>query len=539
MSGFDYIVIGGGSAGCIVAARLSEDSSAKVLLLEAGPANRGLKVTMPLGVALIAAKKNPQNWGFMGEPEPYLNNRQIFCARGRGLGGSSAINGMLYVRGNRADYDQWQQMGLRGWGYDDVLPYFMKSENHVDGADEFHGAGGPLHIDNADAPNPLNDAIVAAAQEAGFPFTPDFNGAQQEGFGWYDCNIKAGRRGSSAAMFVEPVKHRPNLTIMTDARITRIIVKNGRATGVDFVRGKRQQVQTIQADREIVLSAGVIQSPHILQLSGIGDPARLAVAGIKPAHHLPGVGANLHDHLDVGVGNECPEPVTLFSAVGGLKALTMGLEYLLFKRGVAALPFAQVGGFAKSRPGLDRPDMQLVVVPAMVADGEFKKTDAFTFHFCQLDPESRGRIDSRSADPFADPKILFNYLSTDKDRLALRNCVKVARDVISQSAMARFRGPEILPGDAIRSDAEIDAWVRQNASTVYHPVGSCRMGVKGDAMAVVDDELRVFGIEGLRIADASVMPTVISGNTNAPAMMIGEKAADMIRRGSAELTEAA
>jgi choline dehydrogenase len=519
MAGYDYIIIGGGSAGCIVAARLSEDSSAKVLLLEAGEANRGLKVTMPLGVAMIAAKKNPQNWGFMGEPEPCLNNRQIFCARGRGLGGSSAINGMLYVRGNRADYDQWQQMGLRGWGFDDVLPYFKKSENHVDGANNYHGVGGPLHIDNADAPSVLHDAIVAAAQEAGYPFTPDFNGAQQEGFGWYDCNIKAGRRGSSAAMFLEPVKGRPNLTIMTDARITRIIVENGRATGVEFVQGKRQQAQTAQADREIILCAGVIQSPHVLQLSGIGEPERLTEVGIKPVHDLPGVGANLHDHLNVAIGNECPEPVTLYSAVSGLNVL-------------AALPFAQVGGFAKSRRDVDRPDMQLVVVPALVANGEFHKKDGFTFHFCQLNPESRGRLDSRSADPFADPKILFNYLSTEKDKAALRNCVKVSRDIISQPAMTKFRGPEIFPGDAIRSDAEIDGWVRQNASTVYHPAGSCRMGVKGDAMAVVDDELRVFGIEGLRIADASVMPIVVGGNTNAPAMMIGEKAADMIRRGN-------
>jgi choline dehydrogenase len=317
--------------------------------------------------------------------------------------------------------------------------------------------------------------------------------------------------------------------VKTEARVTRIVLEKGRATAIEFVQGKKQVPQIAHADREIILSAGAVQSPHILQLSGIGDPDRLAKAGIKAIHGLPGVGANLQDHLDVGVGNACPEPVSLFSQLKGSKALRAGLRYLMFKDGLASEAFAQVGGFAKSRPDLDRPDMQLVFVPAMAAEGDFEKGDGYIFHFCQLNPESRGNIDARSADPFADPKILCNYLSTENDRLALRNCVKMARDIIAQPAMTKYRGKELLPGADVRTDHDIDAWVRQNASTVFHLAGSCRMGAQNDPQAVVDEQLRVYGIEGLRIADASVMPVIVSGNTNAPAMMIGEKMADLLR----------
>ena len=532
MEHYDYIIVGGGSAGCVLANRLSEDPETRVLLLEAGGKNSSLMVKMPAGVGQLIKDKGESNWGFWTEPEPHLNNRSLWWPRGKGLGGSSAINGMIYIRGHARDYDQWRQMGLNGWSYSEVLPYFKRSEAIDTGADAYHGGSGPLHVTHAKAENPIFKGVIKAGAEAGYLTTTDFNGYQQEGFGPYQLTIHKGRRWSAAVAYLDPiVGHRPNLTCLVGARTTRILVENGHAVGVEIVEGKGGSPRTIYADAEVLLASGAVQSPHILQLSGIGAPADLEAAGISVVHSLSGVGANLQDHVDVSLCYECPEPITLHSQTKGLKRLGIGLGYLLTGKGVGTTQGLESGAFLKSRPDLDRPDLQLHAVLAIMKNHgkDPVQKDGFTFHVCQLRPESRGRVGLKSSDPLADPAIFANYLATEEDRRALREGVKMAREVASQPALARYRSAENEPGEHIRSDAEIDAWIARVAETIYHPVGTCRMGADGDPMAVVDDQLRVQGIAGLRVIDASVMPTLIGGNTNAPTMMIAEKAADLIR----------
>jgi len=531
MDRYDYIVIGAGSAGCVLANRLTEDGKSKVLLLEAGVKDNSLMVRMPAGVGSILPNKGTYNWGFWTEPEPNLENRKLWWPRGKGWGGSSSINGMIYIRGHARDYDQWRQMGLAGWAYKDVLPYFKRSESLEGGGDAWHGGEGPLKVSKASTPNPIYKAAIDAGAQAGHPVTKDFNGFQQEGWGPYQMTIHDGERWSAAKGYLHPALERPNLTCITGARTSRIIIENGRATGVEYVDEKTREKKAVLADKEVLLCAGAVQSPQVLQLSGIGDPEELARHGVPVVHALKGVGANLQDHLDCMLSWECPQPITIYSQRKGLvKTMMVGLNYMLFKKGIGRQNFLESGAFLKSRPDLDRPDLQIHTVLAIMQDhGKVAvQKDGFTFHVCQLRPESRGRVGLRSADPFDDPAIFANYLSAEEDKRALREGIKMMRKVAEQPALAPYRSVEFSPGKDIQTDDEIDAWIRRNAETIYHPVGTCKMGVDSDAMAVVDAELKVRGIAGLRVVDASVMPTLVGGNTNAPTIMIAEKASDMI-----------
>ena len=533
MDRFDYIIIGAGSAGCVLANRLTADGSKSVLLLEAGVKDDALMVRMPAGVAQLIPDKGTYNWGFWTEAEPHLEDRKLFWPRGKGWGGSSSINGMIYIRGHARDYDQWRQMGLQGWAYKDVLPYFKRSEGFEGGGDAWHGGEGPLKVTRSADPNPIYKATIEAGRQAGYKVTADFNGFQQEGWGPYQHTISGGERWSAAKGYLHPILTRANLTCVTGARTTRLILEDGRCTGVEYADETTRERKTVHANAEVLVCAGAVQSPQILQLSGIGNPDDLEPHGVPVVHTLKGVGANLQDHLDLALSWACPKPITMYSQTKGLRTLLIGLTYMLFKKGPGSRFPLEAGAFLKSRPDLDRPDLQVhVVLAAMRNHGNREagpvQKDGFTFHICQLRPESIGRVGLRSADPFDDPTIFANYLAAEEDRRALREGVKMMRLVAEQAALSPFNSEELFPGKAVQTDAEIDTWIRQTAETIYHPVGTCRMGVAGDPMAVVDADCRVMGLKGLRVVDASVMPTLIGGNTNAPTMMIAEKVSDSI-----------
>ena len=526
---FDYIIVGAGSAGCVLANRLSADPNVKVCLIEAGKKDSSLFVRMPAGVAKLLDGAGGYNWGFHTEPQKNLNERKLFWPRGKGWGGSSSINGMLYIRGHKRDYDQWRQMGLTGWGFDDVLPYFRRSEGYEGGADEYHGSDGPLSVTDSPLDAPIYNAFIEAGKQAGYPFTPDFNGQEQEGVGGYQRTIIGGERCSASSAYLRPiVDARSNLTVISTGLVTKVLTENNRAIGVEAVKGKGREPVRLYADGEVIVSAGAVQSPQILMLSGIGAPDTLKKFGIDVVVDSPDVGQNLQDHLDVTVIREMTQPLSVYSQQKGLKKIGVGLRYLATKSGPGADNHLQAGAFLKSREGLDRPDVQIHLVNAIMIDHGRQKLekDGYTIHACQLRPQSKGHIGLKSSDPFDHPLIDPNYLAEEEDLIVTRESIKMARDIASQNALSPYNGGEILPGESVRTDAEIDAFVRKYAETIYHPVGTVRMGA--DARAPVDAELRVRGIEGLRVIDASVMPTLIGGNTNAPTIMIAEKIADNI-----------
>ncbi len=527
---YDYIIVGAGSAGCVLANRLSADPGVSVCLIEAGKPDTSLFVRMPAGVGNLLKYDNPFNWGFWTAPQQHMDDRTLYWPRGRVVGGSSSINGMIYIRGHARDYDLWRQSGLTGWGYDDVLPYFRRSESFEGGEDAFHGGDGPLNVTNSPMDNPVFERFIEAGRQAGYSVTEDFNGAQQEGFGRYQRTIYRGERWSASFAYLRPVmKDRPNLTVKSTALVSRVVVQGGKATGVEVVSSRGARAELIPCGGEVILCAGAVQSPQILMLSGIGPADSLRRHGITPVADVPGVGRNLQDHLDVTVVNTLTEKISAYSAQAGLKKLTVALRYLMSKSGPGADNFLQAGAFLKSREGLDRPDIQLHLLNAMMFDhgNSPAEGDGFTLHACQLRPESRGTVDLATSDPFDAPLIDPNYLATEEDRRIMRDSVKMCRDICSQPALSSVTGKEVLPGLEVRSDDEIDAFVRAKGETIYHPVGTVQMGVREDAP--LDPELRVRGVEGLRVVDASVMPTLIGGNTNAPTIMIAEKASDMIR----------
>ena len=524
----DYVIVGGGSAGCVLAARLSEDPQVQVLLLEAGPPDTSVLIHCPAGLALLA-KNGQANWAFETEPQAGLGGRRGYQPRGKVLGGSSSVNAMIYARGHASDYDRWAEQGNPGWSYADVLPYFRKAECNERGADAFHGGDGPLNVMDLRSPSRFGRVFIEAGKQAGYPENGDFNGAEQEGVGPYQVTHRNGERFSAAKAYLAPNRGRPNLHVVTGAHATRVLLEGRRAVGVAYrVEGALREVR---ARREVILSAGALLSPQLLMLSGIGPSEHLREHGIALAHELPGVGRNLHDHVDVVQVWDAPHLRDLFglSFTGVLNVLKGIAEWRNKRSGVLTTNFAEAGGFIRSAPEEPIPDLQLHFVIGKLVDHGRKTVfgHGYSCHVCLLRPRSRGSLTLRGADPFAPPRIDPNFLADPDDVRRLVRGFRAMRHILEQPALAGLRGSELAGSAAARDDASIEAFIRSHADTIYHPVGTCRMG--NDAMAVVDARLRVHGIAGLRVVDASIMPGIVGGNTNAPVIMIAEKAADLVK----------
>jgi choline dehydrogenase-like flavoprotein len=524
----DYIIIGGGSAGCVLAARLSEDPAVQVALLEAGPADSSVLIHCPAGLAVMALT-GTANWAFNTVPQPGLNGRQGYQPRGKVLGGSSSVNAMIYTRGHRADYDQWAAEGNPGWAYDDVLPYFKRAEHNERGSDAFHGTGGPLNVKDLGQPNPVTAMFVEAGRQAGYPLNPDFNGPEQEGVGTYQVTHKHGERFSAAKAYLTPNLQRPNLHVITGALVARILLEKKRAVGVEYHQGG--EVKQLRCTREVLLCAGALQSPQILLLSGIGPHTHLLQSGIGTLHDLPGVGENLHDHVDVVLVAKAPRLTDLFGITPGaaLKMLKGMWQWRQQRSGMLTTNFAEGGGFIKSQPSEALPDLQLHFVIGKLIDHGRQPAWGYGYscHVCLLRPLSRGSVRLASKDPAEAPLIDPNFLGERDDAQRLIQGVKLMRSLLNQPALARHGGRETSASRSAVTDVQIEHFIRDHADSVYHPAGTCRMG-KG-SFDVVDAQLRVHGLQGLRVVDASIMPRLVGGNTNAPVIMIAEKAADMIK----------
>src|SRR5271168_7061 len=525
---FDYVIVGAGSAGCVLADRLSQDGRSTALVLEFGGSARSVLIQMPAALS-IPMNMKAYNWGYLSEPEPYLNGRRMHCPRGKVLGGSSSINGLVYVRGHPLDFERWEEEGAKGWSYRDVLPYFRRAESFAGGADAWRGDSGPLATAHGRKSNPLYDAFIEAGREAGYAVSPDLNGERQEGFGALDMTVRDGVRASSANAYLRPSMKRPNLKVVTHALASRVAFDGRRAVGVHYRRDGREL--KAGARREVVLCGGSINSPQLLKLSGVGPAAELGGFGIDVVADRPGVGENLQDHLEFTVQVASRQPITLFSHTGPIARARIGAEWLLGGKGLGASNHFEAGGFIRSRAGVRYPDIQFHFLPMAVAyDGStLAREHGFQAHVGPMRSKSRGWVRLKSPDPAEPPLIQFNYMSHAEDWIEMRACVRLTREIFAQRAFDPYRGREIKPGAKCVDDEATDAFVREKIESAYHPCGTCKMGMPYDPSAVVDARARVIGLEGLRVVDASIMPSITSGNLNAPTIMIGEKASDIIR----------
>lgn len=522
----DFVIIGSGSAGSAMAYRLSEDGKHSVIVIEYGGSDIGPLIQMPSALS-IPLNMSLYDWGFASEPEPHLGGRVLATPRGKVIGGSSSINGMVYVRGHARDFDHWAEQGATGWGFADVLPYFKRMEDSNGGENGWRGHGGPLTVQRGSRTNPLYGAFVEAGRQAGFELTDDYNGAKQEGFGPMEQTIRGGRRWSAASAYLRPALRRKNVSLVKGfAR--RVIIENQRATGVEIEVRKR--IQVVRARREVIVAASSINSPKILMLSGIGPGQHLRENGIPVIADRPGVGRNLQDHMELYIQQESTKPITLNSVLNPFSKALIGAQWLFFKSGLGATNHFEAAAFVRSRAGVDYPDIQYHFIPAAVRyDGKAAaKAHGFQAHVGPMRSKSRGSVTLRSPDPTSKPVIRFNYMSHPDDWTEFRHCIRLTREIFGQAAFDSYRGKELSPGSHVQSDEELDAFIRDHAESAYHPCGTCRMGRADDAMSVVDPECRVIGVEGLRVADSSIFPRVTNGNLNAPSIMTGEKAADHI-----------